>query len=118
MAMTTGRLLVAILDSLPEASAFVAEHLDDNDGQVLLHLLVADLRRLAVDGWRHNEDVASRCLALLEAALTSGDARVQNAVAVSFVEDVGWWDTDVQPFLATWPPALAAEAERQRTRAS
>jgi hypothetical protein len=113
--MTRGRFLVGLLASLPEAAPLVAEHLDDQEGTLLLHLLVADLRGFLLDAWKRQDiDVLQRGLALLDGALTRGDEYVQNAVAVSFVEDIGWWEPEVQPFLATWPPALAAEVERLR----
>ncbi len=117
--MTRGRFLVALLASLPEASPLVAEHLDDQEGTLLLHLLVADLRRFLLDAWkRQDHDVLQRGLALLDGALTTGDEYVENAVAVSFVEDIGWWEPEVQPFLATWPAGLVAEVERLRAHGS
>lgn len=82
---------------------------------MLLHLLVADVRRLSEEAWRrHDGDVVRRCVHRLHGALRTSEDAVQNAVAVSFVEDTGWWDTAMDACLATWPPALAAEAERQR----
>jgi hypothetical protein len=116
VALTRGQFVVSLLASLPEASSVVTEHLDDQDGEVLLHLHVAEVRRLLLDAWqRQDQDVLHRGLAFLDAALVNGDERVNNAVAVSFVEDIAWWATDVQPFVATWPKALAAEVERQRS---
>jgi hypothetical protein len=114
--LTRGQFVVSVLASLPEASAVVAEHLDDQEGELLLHLLVADLRRLLLDAWqRQDQDVLHRGLTFLDAALTTGDEYVNNAVAVSFVEDIGWWEADMQPFIASWPKALATEVERQRS---
>jgi hypothetical protein len=46
--------------------------------------------------------------------LQEGDERVENAVAVSFVEDTGWWESDMVAFVASWPTPLRAEADRQR----
>ncbi len=115
--MTKGRFVTDLVSSIPEAAPLVAEHLDDQEGELLLHLLVADFRRFLLDAWqRRDEDVLRRGLALLDVALTTGDEYVENAVAVSFVEDVGWWDSDVQPFIATWPAGLTAEVERLRAQ--
>ncbi len=112
--MTAGRFVVRVVEQLPEAGGLVAEHLDDNDG-VLLHLLVGDLRRFAFDAWKRDDgSLLQRCLGLLEQALVTGDDRVDNAVSLSFVEDSSWWEPQVQPFIATWPPALTAEVERRR----
>ncbi|HWL96186.1 MAG TPA: hypothetical protein VNP20_02520, partial [Nocardioidaceae bacterium] len=48
--------------------------------------------------------------ALLEAGLGSSDERTRELISVSFVESVGPWDADVEPFVATWPERLAREA--------
>ena len=40
---------------------------------------------------------------------------VENAMAVSFVEDAGWWDPKMEPFMAAWPLPLREEADRQAT---
>ena len=49
--MTRGRFVVDLLAALPEAASVLAEHLDDQENDLLLHLLVADLRRLILDAW-------------------------------------------------------------------
>ena len=95
------------------------EHLETYDGELLLHVLIADLRRLAV-AWfdEGSTDPMQRLLAVLDAGLAEGDERVENAVAVSFVEDAAWWDQPSQAFIATWPAGLAHEVERQRNARS
>jgi hypothetical protein len=99
-----------------EAQQVVQEHLEDNDGELLLHLLVADLLRLAHTWFELGmTDALTRLLAVVGAGLTDGDEGVENAVAVSFVEDSGWWDQASQAFIAAWPAALQAEVARQRT---
>ncbi len=114
MPITSGAFVVGLLQAVPETSTTVAEHLDDNDGELLLHLLVADLRRFALAAWTAgNTGVTQRCLTFLDAALRDGDEAVQNAVAVSFVEDMGLWEEGTRPFLEVWPAALAEEARRQ-----
>ncbi len=40
-----------------------------------------------------------------------GDADVENAVLVSFVEDAGAFPLETPEFLATWPPGLTAALE-------
>jgi hypothetical protein len=115
--MTQGRFVAGLLSSVPEASPLVAEHLDDQNGSLLLHLLVADLRRFLLDAWqRRDDDLLRRGLAFLDAALITGDESVENAVAVSFVDDIGWWESAVQPFIATWPAGLVTEVERLRAQ--
>ena len=41
-------------------------------------------------------DVMHRCLAVMSAGLEDGDDYVENAVAVSFVEDTGWWEPGME----------------------
>lgn len=113
--LTRETFVVGLLNAVPEARGIVGEHTDDFDGDVLLHLLVADVRRFTLSAWeRGDEAVTARSLTFLDDALREGDNDVQGAVTVSFVEDIGWWDESVQAFLQMWPPTLSAEVERQR----
>ena len=83
---------------------------------MLLHLLVADVRRFALASFDRGDDaVTPPLLDFLALALRTGDAHLRNAIAVSFVEGTGCWDPAMQPFIATWPPALAAEVELQKS---
>jgi hypothetical protein len=92
------------------------DHLEANDG-LLLHLLTADLRRFAVQSFDAGpRDVLEGLLAVVDDALREGTDDVKNAVAVSFVEDTGWWDLATRPFIEVWPAALEAEVERQRSQ--
>jgi hypothetical protein len=101
---------------VPEVETTVRQHTDDHE--LLLHLLVADLRRLAIQWWGEGRnEPLERLLRVVEVGLREGDEQVENAVAVSFVEDTGWWDESMQPFIAQWPTGLADEIERQ-SRAS
>ena len=63
---------------------------------------------------RGESDSLARLLGVLDRSLLEGDEDVENAVAVSFVEDTGWWDPEMGPFMSVWPAGLMAEAERQR----
>lgn len=105
-----------LLREVPEAEVVVEDHLAYYD-ELLLHLLVADIRRLAIAMFeRGQSEPLARLLRLLDRSLTEGDDPVENAVAVSFVEDTGWWNPEVSAFMDAWPAGLAAEAERQRQR--
>lgn len=78
-------------------------------------LLVADVRRYMESEFDSSGDLTGcGCIALLDVAIRTSDASVQNAIAVCFVEDACWWDPERQPFIDAWPDALQAEAERQR----
>jgi hypothetical protein len=112
--MTEDDFVSAVRREVPEAGQVVSEHVADN-GDVLIHLLTADLRRFAVHAFESGQaDVLVRLLHVVERGLLDGSDLVQNAVAVSFVEDTGWWDSRTAAFIASWPAGLQAEAERQR----
>lgn len=115
MPLTSSEFVTALTAEVPETSGTVCEHFADQEGELLLHLLTADLRRLAIDWFRTGRtDAMERLLSLLERALREGDANVKNAIAVSFVEDLGWWEPEMQPFIATLPGEIANEIERLR----
>jgi hypothetical protein len=115
VAITVDEFVSLLTESCPEMAPIVAEHLDDHDEEVLLHLLVAPVRRFSMERFEADDaDVLARCLNVVARGLTDGDEYVVNAVAVSFVEDTGWWDQSMRPFIAKWPTALQEEAERQQ----
>lgn len=113
--MTPPDFVTQVRAADPRLSAVVEEHLADND-QLLLHLLVADLRR-EVEAAHAAGDVELRdqVLALMDSAMANGDEATQNAVAISFVEDSGWWEPGKADYLACWPSALRQELDRQRS---
>ena len=102
--------MVALVAELPEATSLVQEHLNDCSGDVLLHLLVADVGRLCRGTWQAGErDTPRRALNFLDYALLHGGEHVVNAIVVSFVEN----ELD-EAFIAEWPAGLQAELQRQR----
>jgi len=115
MPLAAADFLGQLRSLVPEAEPMVREHLVDHDGEVLLHLLTADLRRLGV-AWftetRH--EPLQRLLEVVATGLREGDEYVSSAMAVSFVEDTGWWRPEMHPFMAAWPKELTQELERQR----
>lgn len=112
--MTPDDFVEQLKRDVPEVQPLILEHLDDND-EILLHLLTADLRRHAMEAFDAGRSPELfRLLAVLNAALIEGADDVQNAIAVSFVEDTGWWDPAMQPFIESWPPDLRREADRQQ----
>ena len=115
MPLTRSEFIAILTVEVPEADPTVREHLDDNGGQLLLELLTADLQRLALRWFEHDsKDQFERLIGVIERGLREGDEQVNNAIAVSFVEDTGWWDPAMQRVIAAWPPALQEEVERQR----
>ncbi|MFC5177764.1 DUF7674 family protein [Nocardioides taihuensis] len=114
MPMTATYFLDALARDVPECQAVVVEHLEDNDG-LLLHLLTAHLRRFAIQSFETGQrDILERLLELVDVVLRDVTDDVQNAMAVSFVEDTGWWDPATEPFIEAWPAGLRAEVDRQR----
>lgn len=104
-----------LLRSVPELQGTVDQHLEDGFGELILHLLMADVLRFAEGAFESGRtDEADRVLGFVTTALGTGDDSVVNAVQVSFVEDARWWSDDAQAFIAIWPEELKAEADRQR----
>ncbi|TYL45479.1 hypothetical protein FXB39_17705 [Nocardioides sp. BGMRC 2183] len=113
--LSAGDLTTRAADISPSLRAIIDEHLRDGD-ELLLHVLMSDLRRWAVSAFYNlDDDQAVRTLLLLlDEALRDGDEAVENAVAVSFVADACSWQPRIAPFLAVWPAALREEADRQQ----
>jgi hypothetical protein len=99
--------------AVPALRDRLQEHIQDN-GEILQHVFFGcELVPFVLAAWSAGStEVVGRCLKILEAAMTCTDDRTCGLVAVSFVEQVGPWEPDVKPFVATWPPALAREALR------
>jgi hypothetical protein len=115
MAMTKDAFAGRLAAEVPEAEPVLAEQLSDFP-ELLLHLLMGDLTRLCEDAWSAGEhDMLQRCLRVLDDALLQGDEYVNNAVAVSFVEDSRWWDPANEEYISSWPEGLRAEVEAQRS---
>jgi len=112
--MAKSEFATDIIQTLPETQRIVDEHIQFYE-ELLLHVLVADLLRYAIALFEGGDTENLHCLlAVMDRAMREGDPDVENAVAVSFVENTGWWDCATQPFIATWPAALRSGVERQR----
>lgn len=113
-AVEQGTFLEQLLAAVPEVGPEVREHLDDN-GELLLHVLMPDLLRTATRLFHAGEsEVEGRLLAFIDLALRCGDDACRNAVQVSFVEHAGAFPEETAEFLASWPSALKAELRRSR----
>ena len=79
-----------LLAAVPDLAPVVDEHLADSEGELLLHLLVADVLRFSSGAIGSGDQAtASRVLTFMSAAFENADGKVRNAIAVSFVEHVG-----------------------------
>lgn len=115
MTPSTDDFVAALSASASSVRAVVDDHLLEYGGESLLHLLVADVRLWCIEAFLAGErSDLGRCLDVMAMGILSSDDYVQNAVAVSFVEDTPWFDQSMEPFMAVWPAPLQAEADRQR----
>jgi hypothetical protein len=113
VSISTAQFVDRLVDAAPEVRLVLDEHLADSD-EVLLHLFVARVRDVSIAAFDAGDrDLAGRVVGVLDEGLRLGDDRVVNAVAVSFVEDTGWWDPARDEFIDSWPAALRDEAARQ-----
>ena len=113
--MTAQEFVDRLVVAVPETRDLVAEHLEDQSGELLLHLMMADLLRFAVAQYHVGQaDVSARCLKSVDDAFRLGDEYVENAVAVSFVENAGLGEGETADFIAAWPRVLAEERVRQQ----
>jgi hypothetical protein len=104
--MNEDNFIRRVREAVPETEPFLAEHLAYNE-ELLLHVFVARVRGLAIDAFnRGDRDLSDRIVDVFDSGLQVGDERVENAAAVSFVEDTPWWDPARKGFIASWPLAL------------
>ena len=104
-------IVSSLVEAVPELRAALAQHVRDND-VVMQHVFFGcDVVPFVLAACKAGDvEIVGRCLAVLEAALTCSDERTRGLVSVSFVEQVGPWESDMGSFVGAWPPALAQEA--------
>lgn len=103
----------ALVAAVPECRPVLEEHVEFY-GEVFPHVLFGDLTRFILSQRQQGVDeVVAKSLAFLEDAAQSNDPLVENLVAVSFVENVGPWDSAMAAFIEGWPPHLQALASEQ-----
>jgi hypothetical protein len=112
--LTPQSLIAELTEAVPAFGVVVDEHLA-TFGEVIPHVLFGDLTRFVLAA-RADGDVAAVAAILqrLNAALVAGRPDVVDLIRASFIENVGPWDDQMAAFIASWPDALRAEAERQR----
>jgi hypothetical protein len=105
-----------LLGAVPELAPAYEQHLADNDGELLLHVLFGDLTRFVVAAQAGKDDaLVTRSLSFVERLLVEGDEGTKNLVAVSFVENLAWEaDAGSDQVRQRFPPHLAAELRAQR----
>src|SRR5206468_2870051 len=105
--LTPKQLFEQIVAASPSFRAVLDDHVRDND-ELLPHVLMADLlrylgsyftREILVPAPPPNGDELNRALLVLDNAMAAGDPDIENAIAVSFIEDI-----DTEPFAAQIVP--------------
>ena len=86
MSASTIAAVGALIDAHRQLTPVLAEHLQDNDGVVLPHLLLADIIRWLVANLDSHADLAGSVLIWLEAEYQRGLDDVQGLITVSAVE--------------------------------
>jgi hypothetical protein len=91
--MITYENIASTLESrVPEFKENIRQHLHDQYGEVLPHLLFEDFATYFVDllsiedGGASSAAILHRCAGLIEEMLETGDEMIRNVVAVSFLE--------------------------------
>jgi hypothetical protein len=120
--VTPERLFDSVIAVAPGFRGVREEHMRDND-ELLLHVLMSDLLRFVgshftgastVPADPPTENDVKAVLQVLDGAITAGNADVENAIAVSFIEDI-----ETEPFFDRLRPMLGpnlrAELQRQKS---
>lgn len=90
--MVTYKNIVSTLESrVPEFKENIKQHLHDQYGEVLPHLLFEDfatffVNQLSSEEGKTSDAVLHKCAGLIEEMLEAGDELIRNVVAVSFLE--------------------------------
>jgi hypothetical protein len=86
--------MAELVEKVPFARPVYEQHLRDN-GEVLPHVLMADLRRMFVNLVQAgDDDDVKRFLEAIEALASSPADSIRNVVDVSFIEDLVLGDSD------------------------
>src|SRR4249919_1675249 len=82
--ISTSRFVSDLMTTVPETTPTVQEQLADQEGELLMHLMAADLGRLAVT-WFHEgrSSELTRLLEAMDVGIREGDEYLVNAIAVS-----------------------------------
>lgn len=78
--------VAAFVDEYTELAPLLTEHLEDNEGEVLPHLFLADVMRWLAARVEYDQDLCRGVLKLLERAYVRGPEDVRGLITVSGVE--------------------------------
>lgn len=86
MSASTVAAIGALVHEHRELTPVLAEHLEDNDGELLPHLVMADIFRWLVDHREGDPEVCRSILGWLEREYARGPEEVRGLITVSGVE--------------------------------
>lgn len=79
-------MLRRLVETHPDIAGLLSEHLEDNEGELLPHLLLADVIRWLVAHRKTEAQVRASILDYLDAAFIAGPDEVRGLIQVSGVE--------------------------------
>lgn len=112
--MTEDDFYEVLAAEVSEAEEMLAEHRRTWHGVPDVYLLMDDVRSLAMRWFDEGTaEPLRRLFSLVKRGLTQGDELLVDAVRSGFVGYTPPWDPALASYVATWPPALRAEADSQ-----
>lgn len=109
------QLLQDLARRIPALENVLVSHRADNCGEVIPHLLMADVARLVEDSLlsTNPSSDARSILELLDSGFRQGDESVRNLISVSFLENLPEWGREGRKIRSELGPALTAESVRR-----
>lgn len=110
------RLVAALAARFDQLMPLLAEHLDDNNGEVLPHVLFWNFTRAVVDSYlgRPSQVAWREFVMILDEEYKRGDAYLRGIVDVSFLENLPFPDEDGHEIVMSLPVGLRAAFDRVR----
>jgi hypothetical protein len=108
-----------LLSSVPTFMSIYKEHIEDNN-ELLHHVLMADLTRYCIQLYRNGDrggdkekkKILCDVLKFLDQGMLSSDAKLQELISVSFLENLWQADEDYESMKGLLSPVLIEELQR------
>ena len=111
MTYSPQEMIELLAQEYPPLRALLEEHLEDNDGELLGHVLFGDIVRW-VESLSPSDPEVRQLISDLDQYHLEGDADVQNMIGVSFIEALPYQSD----FLGLLGPALSSTEMARRQR--
>ncbi|QBX56091.1 hypothetical protein EXE58_11860 [Nocardioides seonyuensis] len=79
-------LMLRVVEAFPELRPLLTEHLDDQEGELLPYLLMADIERWSETQVTGNAHRISELMTWFENAFSAGGEEIKDLIGVGFVE--------------------------------